>query len=156
MNSLRVLLAFSVLGLLPATAEVPRKMPIEKLHRLSLFPVKHVEPETPLPPNPIDDYTLAGMAKLEDGWFVVLMNRKDRSTRIRISPNHFTEDGFRVVSVEAFNSSRVRVQIEARGHTSWVKFEPKIIFPRKVPAKAIGRPKRVSKIPSQQQRRDKK
>ena len=77
----RISVAFFLLGMLyPASSAVPDKRPnndYEILWTDSPFTSKRIDN----PPNPVADYTLAGLGQLEDGWFVVLLHKKDRTKR---------------------------------------------------------------------------
>ena len=120
-----------------AFAEVPRKLSQAKLRQLSIFPVAEEKKLVPPPkPHPADDYTLAGITKVEDGWFVVLLHKKDRSNRIRLSPHDFTTSGFQVISVENATTRDVRVEIEADGRRTWVGYDPKVLTVRKANTKS--------------------
>lgn len=137
MNVARISLTLFLFGtLIPTTASaaVPKKrLPhhYETLWTNSPFTSKPIEPSTSPPPNPVEDYTLAGLSRVEDGWFVVLIHKIDRSKRIRLSPHQCTASGFGVVAIEHPTTRQVRVKIEAEGQSAWVQFEPKFLTLRK-------------------------
>lgn len=128
---------FSVFALLvsiaaPAFTAVPHKqspMRYKELWLDSPFTTKPTKETTPPPtPNPLEDYTLASLCKIEQGWHVILINKKDRTDRVRLKPEKQNKLGFRVVSVENPESrTGARVQIDAAGSLGWVEFEPKFL-----------------------------
>ena len=164
MRLISYLLASGLFALLaPASAEVPRKMPLEKVLNLSIFAktkrtTEKIKP--PLFPNPVDEYTLAGLSKVEGGWIVVLLHKKDRRKHIHLSPYHFTESGFRVIAVEHAGTMKARVRIATGKKHGWVKFEPAYLIPRHARARPVERPiKKMGmgavKVPPQTQRKKK-
>lgn len=133
--------ALFMAAVLPALAEVPKKKPLSRYAKLwndSPFTVK------PLPDvvikeeeNPLDNYTLAGACELKGGWFVVLMNKKDRE-RIRLRPGAESEDGFKVVKVE-HGASYLETKVEIRtrsGKTGTVEYDKKFLVLKKATPKA--------------------
>ena len=81
--------------------DVPKKPVLSRYSELwtnsafTIPPVKEVvEVEED---NPLDEYTLAGTCEVEGGWFVVLINKKERDKRIRLHPGEENDEGFEVV-----------------------------------------------------------
>lgn len=130
MNHIRLCAACSLFGLVvPASGAVPKKrlyQEYEVLWQSSLFTTPSVEAAALAPPplNPVEDYTLAGLSKVEGGWFVILMNKKDRTQRVRLVPNASSDSGFQVTDVENPSSRQVRVQITSGTDTGWVSYDP--------------------------------
>lgn len=87
---------------LAASADVPNKPTKTRYSVLwtdSPFTSKPVAPVTErVEENPLDDYALGGVSKLEDGYFVVLLNKKDPADRQVIEPG--VGSGFEVLSVK--------------------------------------------------------
>ena len=92
--------------------------------------------------NPLDEYTLAGTCEVEGGWFVVLINKKERDKRIRLHPGEKNDEGFEVVKVERGASYMdTRVEIKNRsGKIGSVEYDKKFIVLKKATPKApVGR-----------------
>lgn len=114
-------------------ASVPRKQRLDRYAKLwtkSLFtvPPDVVAPEI-VEENPLEDYTLAGVAEIKGGWFVVLINREDRAKRVRIKPGAANEEGFKVVKVEegsGFMDTKVQVETSG-GKQGWVEYDKKFL-----------------------------
>jgi hypothetical protein len=93
---------------------MPRKQPLGRYSKLWLtspFTVKPVEEPKEAPPSALDDYTLAGVAQVKDGWFVVLMNKKKRDERVRLRPGEANPQGFKVMNVthgDGYKETKVR------------------------------------------------
>ncbi len=124
------------------SAEVPKKQPLARYSQLwtnsafTIPPAKEVvEVEED---NPLDEYTLAGTCEVEGGWFVVLINKKERDKRIRLHPGEKNEEGFEVVKVERGASYMdTRVEIKNRsGKIGSVEYDKKFIVLKKATPKA--------------------
>ena len=104
--------------------------------------------------NPLEDYTLAGVCKVKGGWFVVLINKKDRNERLRLRPGKSTDQGFEVVNVEQ-GSKRLETKVEIKtrgGKTGWVEYDEKLIAVKKAVPKAPAGGKPGAKNPPVPQR----
>lgn len=146
MKMIPLLTAAILMGtILPAISAVPIKQPLGRYAELwtdSPFTVKppidapEVEEE-----NPLDDYTLAGACKMKGGWFVVLINKKDRNERVRIRPGVENLSGFQVVGVENEGGYMdTKVQIQTRnGKKGTVEYDKKFIVLRKATPRAPTR-----------------
>jgi len=125
-------------------AGVPRKQPVGRYAALwndSPFTVKPVE-EGPKEPeaHPVDDYTLAGVAEMDGGWFVVLMNKKKRDDRVRIKPGVPNEQGFQVTNVKFGDGYKdTQVEVMAGGRKTWVAYEDKFLVLQRPPAAGGGK-----------------
>ncbi|MAT45898.1 MAG: hypothetical protein CMO35_00535 [Verrucomicrobiaceae bacterium] len=88
--------------------------------------------------NPLDEYTLAGTCEVEGGWFVVLINKKERDKRIRLHPGEKNDEGFEVVKVERGASYMdTRVEIKNRsGKIGSVEYDKKFIVLKKATPRA--------------------
>ncbi|NNC89838.1 MAG: hypothetical protein HKN82_15380, partial [Akkermansiaceae bacterium] len=128
-----LLLAIAAAAALPAHAAAPKKRPSTIYQRLwsdSPFTVKPPPPEAEeAGPGPLEDFTLASVSKLQEGWFVVLMNKKKREERIRIVPGETSGDGFKVLEVkqEPASYKDTKVQLAYKGDTGWVGYEDKFL-----------------------------
>ena len=126
--------------------DVPKKPVLSRYSELwtnsafTIPPVKEVvEVEED---NPLDEYTLAGTCEVEGGWFVVLINEKERDKRIRLHPGEKNDEGFEVVKVERGASYMdTRVEIKNRsGKIGSVEYDKKFIVLKKATPKApVGR-----------------
>ncbi len=126
--------------------DVPKKPVLSRYSELwtnsafTIPPVKEVvEVEED---NPLDEYTLAGTCEVEGGWFVVLINKKERDKRIRLHPGEKNDEGFEVVKVERGASYMdTRVEIKNRsGKIGSVEYDKKFIVLKKATPKApVGR-----------------
>lgn len=132
---------------LPVHSAVPRKQPLGRYAELwtkSPFTVPPViAPTVKDEANPLDDYTLAGVCQIKGGWFVVLINKKQRGDRIRIKPNETNTEGFKVVSVRNGTKYKdTKVEIAYAGNkTAWVEYDDKFMVLKKATAApARGKP----------------
>ncbi|MBB79987.1 MAG: hypothetical protein CMN02_03120 [Roseibacillus sp.] len=127
---------------LPLGAQVPKKQPLGRYSELwtksafTIPPIKEVveiEEE-----NPLEEYTLAGACEVEGGWFVVLINKKERDKRIRLHPGEKNEEGFEVVKVDRGSSYMdTRVEIKNRsGKIGAVEYDEKFIVLKKATPRA--------------------
>ena len=98
-------------AVLPAFSDVPTKTPLARYSELwtkSAFTVPPPPPEVVAEEdNPLDDYTLAGTCEVKGGWFVVLINKKERDKRIRLRPEEENDQGFEVVKVDRWLEPRL-------------------------------------------------
>ena len=127
---------------LPLAAQVPKKQPLGRYSELwtksafTIPPVKEVvEVEEE---NPLEEYTLAGACEVQGGWFVVLINKKERDKRIRLHPGEENEEGFEVMKVERGSCYlETRVEIKNRsGKIGAVEYDEKFIVLKKATPKA--------------------
>ncbi len=127
---------------LPVCAEVPKKQPIARYSELwtksafTIPPVREVvEVEED---NPLDEYTLAGACEVQGGWFVVLINKKERDKRIRLHPGEENDEGFEVVKVDRGKGYMdTKVEIKNRsGKIGSVEYDKKFIVLKKATPRA--------------------
>ena len=87
-----------------ALADLPRKAPLTKYQHLwqnSPFTTKPVSDGGPPPPNPLDDYSLLGVAPVKGGHRVTIINKKDPQDRKFVYTNKpDASHGFEIISVE--------------------------------------------------------
>ncbi len=129
--------------LVSAHAAAPKEPELNRYESLwtdSLFTSKPPAVVPPDQPNALKDYTLASLCRIQHGWHVVLLHKKDRSKRLRLTPYGFTKSGFRVVSVENPSTREARVEIHADGQKGWVHFESKFLTIRKAAPARGARP----------------
>lgn len=136
-----------------ALAAVPKKKPIHRYKKLwedSIFTSDPIVVKGNRGPNPLDDYTLASVCQLREGWHVVLINKKERHQRILIRPGEGSEDGFKVVAVKNPQTREAKVEIQAGDNKAWVTFEREFltIKPAVVGSTAKGtKPRRHANLP---------
>lgn len=141
-----VILAWAGSGLAPLLAGVPSKQVATRYMNLwsqSPFTIPPKAPDVVVEEsNPLEDFTLAGVCKLQKGWFVVLINKKQREERVSIKPDQENSEGFQIVKVEEGGGHMdTRVEIRTRGGKSgWVEYDKKFIAVRTtVPTNPAGR-----------------
>ncbi len=138
-------------AVLPAFSEVPTKTPLARYSELwtrSAFTVPPPPPEVEAEEdNPLDEYTLAGTCEVKGGWFVVLINKKERDKRIRLHPEEENDQGFEVVSVDrgkGFMDTKVEIKNRS-GKIGTVEYDKKFIVLKKATPKAPAGTKPTSK-----------
>jgi hypothetical protein len=94
---LSALLAFPVLAAPPVKPEKTRYAPLWVNSPFTEKPVV-AAPSGPPPVNPLDDYALGGVTQFPDGYFVVLINKKNPAKKITVQPGVHSE--FKVLSVD--------------------------------------------------------
>jgi hypothetical protein len=134
-----------LLLLLPTAllADVPRKPSESRYTALwnpsSPFTTKPVvEGRVPDETSPLDDYALGGVSKLEDGYFVVLLNRKEPDKRLVIEPG-ITSD-FEVVSVQwdMSGGKGTTVKIKSAGDTKDIGYDEELMAKKQQQAAAAA------------------
>lgn len=136
-----------VAAAMPAYGAAPNRATItptkyQKLWTQSPFTVKPPPPNVEAGPGPLEDYTLASVSPSQEGWFVVLLNKKKREDRVRIVPGTENEEGFKVVEVKQDPASykETKVKLAYRGDTGWLGYEDKYLALKRAaggPAKAV-------------------
>ncbi|MCH2062668.1 MAG: hypothetical protein MK194_02965 [Roseibacillus sp.] len=134
-----------------AFADVPAKKPLARYSELwtkSAFTVPPPPPEVEVEEdNPLDDYTLAGTCEVKGGWFVVLINKKERDKRIRLHPGEENDQGFEVVKVDrgkGFMDTKVEIKNRS-GKIGMVEYDKKFIVLKKATPRAPVGKKPVTK-----------
>jgi hypothetical protein len=97
---------FSILALLITTgsdalADAPKQLPKTRYTPLwsdSPFTSKPPPPTAPEAANPFEGYSLGGVSKLADGYFVVLLNAKDPNENVLIRPGYKSD--WEIVAVD--------------------------------------------------------
>jgi hypothetical protein len=99
MKSLALISALLAIPLLAAPPVKPAKSRYTPLWSNSPFTAKPIinAPSGPPPVNPMDDYALGGVTQFPDGYFVILINKKDPTEKITVQPGVHSE--FKVLSV---------------------------------------------------------
>ena len=96
---LHLVLAATLAGAL-AMADTPRPPTLTRYSRLwtdSPFTSKPVGPAAVAPDNPLNDYVLGGASRLNDGYYVILLNKKKPEEKQVIRPGSSSE--FEVLAV---------------------------------------------------------
>lgn len=103
------------------------------------------EAETGIPEeNPLEDYALGGITKLADGYFAILINKKDPTKNETIVPG--SPSDFQIVDVKWDRDKWKETVVTVRhgSNTGVVRFEDKLITVKtatpKKPQKPGGRP----------------
>lgn len=129
-------------AILPMRADVPIKKPLARYAELWTKSPFTVPPPKDVPDvvveNPLDDYTLAGACEMKGGWFVVLINKKERDKRVRIRPGVENDMGFQVIKVDGGQGFMdTKVQIKTRsGKKGTVEYDRKFIVLKKATPRA--------------------
>ena len=124
-----LLLALALTGW--AAADLPRKAPITKYTRLwtdSPFTSKPPPPEAGPVNNPLEDYALAGVSPILNGYRVTLLNKKKPEERIIVEGDKTTE-GFKILSVirKAGDPLGTVVKMMSGTVTGTVAFDEKLL-----------------------------
>jgi hypothetical protein len=112
-------------------ADLPRKAPITKYTRLwtdSPFTSKPPPPEAGPVNNPLEDYALAGVSPILNGYRVTLLNKKKPDERIIVEGDKATE-GFKILSVvrKAGDPLGTVVKMMSGTVTGTVAFDEKLL-----------------------------
>ena len=127
---------FIVLALLTGWAfgEVPRKAPLTKYQGLwtnSPFTTKPpIGDGGPPPPNPLDDYALAGVSPVKGGYRVTIINKKKPEERKYVySDQEQSSHGFKILSVErdAKNVRGTVVHMMSGSQKGTVSYDDKLL-----------------------------
>ncbi|MDP0490460.1 MAG: hypothetical protein Q7Q71_05375 [Verrucomicrobiota bacterium JB023] len=125
-------------------ADAPQKESLNKYRQLwtdSIVTDKPVAESVEAAPvvTPLDDYTLGGWTKTQQGYIVSLMNTKDRNQRIIISPQQviapkeLEHANFQVLDVRSnpmnFRSGEVLVQVGSQ--KKWIGYDEKFLVLQK-------------------------
>lgn len=114
--------------------EPPRKEPVTKYSQLwtrSLItvpppPEEKLEEEVT---TPLDDYVLGGYTKLKSGYFVSLINTKDRSERLTISSGSPGSGPYTVLQVQSNpeDFTEVKVLVKVGNQEKWIGYDDKFL-----------------------------
>lgn len=142
----KLIFAVLLVGVLPSSADPPRKDSLTKYRQLweaSLVTVKPeiIAPEGPDETTPLDDYTLGGYTRTPQGYFVSLINTKDPADRLTIAPGVPGSQAYEVLEVKTdptnFTSAQVLIKIGSQ--QKWLGYDEKYLVLRQ-PAQAKPAP----------------
>jgi hypothetical protein len=111
-------------------AGIPKKAPLFQYNGLwtnSPFTSKPPTKDPVQPVNPLDDFTLTGIAPVPGGYMITIMNKKDPTEKVVISPG--VDSKFKVISVNRNPEERLgtTVVLSAGSVQGTVSFEPDLI-----------------------------
>lgn len=116
-------------------ADVPKKPTLTRYRNLwndSLFTSKPIPETGPARPeeNPLEDYALGGISRLQDGYYAILINKKDPSDREVIKPGG--DSGFTIVDVkwDESNWKQTVATVQSGSHRGSVGFDDKLMTPK--------------------------
>lgn len=118
-------------------AAPPQKYPLQKYASLWLnspFTTKPVVTDTAVAKdNPLNDWALGGITKFPDGWFVVLLNKKNPEERKLILPSG--QSDFKVVQVveDPEDYRKTKVTLSADGQQGEVSYDEKLLTIKTAP-----------------------
>lgn len=112
-----------------ASASAPSQPTLTRYSKLwtkSVFTTPAPE-EVSVRENPLQDYALGGISKLEDGYYAILLNRKKPEEKVVIYPGQ--KSNFQVVDVKWPDGSWKDAVVTVRNgsNTGTVKFEDKLL-----------------------------
>ncbi len=154
--SVRTLLAFLALAGW-AAADLPRKVPKSKYSGLwtnSPFTTKPVVEGGPPPPNPLDDYALAGVSPISGGYRVTVLNKKKPEERIFIySDDPNPKHGFKILAVTRKDGDPLGtvVRLSSGSQTGTVSYDDKLLTLAQAPAPKPNQPGQPQAQPGQPQ-----
>lgn len=118
-------------------AEIPRKPPIGRYTGLwtnSPFTSKPPPPTAGPTINPLDDFTLTGIAPVPGGYRITIVSKKNAEVKKVIEPGNSSE--FKVISVDRNpeKSLGTTVVLATGGVQGTVRFEPELVMVKAPPA----------------------
>ncbi|BCX50039.1 hypothetical protein HAHE_39470 [Haloferula helveola] len=125
------ILLLSLLFAASVLADAPNQLRLtdyQKLWTDSPFTSKPPPPPPPdAPPNPLEDYALGGISKLADGYYAILLNKKDPSDKVVIRPG--SDGDYKVVDVQwsEGNWKDTVVTVQSGSQRGTVAFEDKLL-----------------------------
>lgn len=130
MKAALFLLALSAAAAGPLSADAPRPPRLTDYSRLwtdSPFTAKPPPPDTAPIENPLEDYALGGISKLNEGYYAILINREKPNEKIVLSPD--SESEFEIVEVQWSDGSWKDTTATVRhgNHTGMVSFEAELL-----------------------------
>ena len=125
------ILLLSLLFAASALADAPNQLRLTDYQKLWTDSPFTSKPPPPAPPgpaaNPLEDYALGGISKLADGYYAILLNKKDPSDKVVIRPG--SDGDFKVVEVQwsEGNWKDTVVTIQSGNQRGTVAFEDKLL-----------------------------
>lgn len=120
------------------SAGAPTQPTLTRYSKLWINSVFTTKPDqiTPDLVNPLEDYALGGISKLEDGYYAILLNKKKPEDKIVIYPGQKNE--FEVVDVKWPTDSwrDAVVTIKTGSTTGTVAFDDKLLTVKTAPTQA--------------------
>ncbi len=111
---------------LPLLAAPPKEPQLTRYTRLwtdSPFTAKPPPPTAPEAINPFEGYSLGGVTKLKDGYFVVVLNDKDPEKKVLIRPGYKSEFEVVDVSWSDTNWKDTTVRVKQGSRTGTLAFD---------------------------------
>lgn len=108
------------------SADPPRQMPVTRYTPLwsdSPFTTKPPPPTAPEAANPFEGYSLGGVSKLADGYFVVLLNAKDPNENVLIRPGYKSDWEIVEVDWSKTNWRETKVKLKKGSTVGTVGFD---------------------------------
>ncbi len=108
------------------SADAPRQLPVIRYAPLwndSPFTSKPPPQVAPEETNPFEGYSLGGVSKLADGYFVVLINAKDPNENVLIRPGYKSD--WEIVEVDWSNTNwrETKVKLNKGGTVGTIGFD---------------------------------
>lgn len=126
-----IILSILALGageLLAAPPSRPSQARYTKLHRDSPFTSKPISQGTVEAPNPMEDFALGGVSRLNDGYYVILFNKKKAGEKVVLRPGA-KDNVFQVEEVKWSdkNWKETEVVLRTGSRTGSVTFEEALL-----------------------------
>jgi hypothetical protein len=160
-----LLASLAMLGM--AGAEVPRKAPLSKYRGLwtnSPFTSKPPPTDAVDAPSPLDDWALAGVSPIAEGYRVTILNKKNPDERKVVETNR-PKEGFKVIGVtrKAGDPLGTVVKMMSGSITGTVEFDEKLLVVKAappaqpqakppIPGQPVGQPQIPGQAPVRQPR----
>ncbi len=124
MKAVLFLLSALALPLLAAPPKEPQRERYTRLWKESPFTEKALPAPAPTAVDPFKGYSLGGVSKLKDGYFVVVLNEQDPGKKILIGPG--VSSGFDVLSVNWSDThwQDTTVRVKQGTKTGTLSFDP--------------------------------
>ena len=129
------IIVISMLALAQTSAAPPRKPNIglfKKMIDHSPFTIKPIIADAVKDSPLARDWTLASISPSEEGFSVTLMNKKDRTNRVRFIPG-FSAGDFKLLEVNQDFESRKnsKVHVQKGSQKAWIGYDDLILSPKK-------------------------
>lgn len=138
MNTISLIFLVPLATLHTASADIPKKPPLVKYTGLwtnSPFTSKPVVEQQGTAENPLDDFTLTGIAPVPGGYRITIINKKNPEIKKIIEPGG-SDTEFKVVSVDRNPGKTLgtTVVLSTGSMQGTVSFEPDLITLKAAPA----------------------